>query len=126
MNGFSDFIQGVVRGAVKLLVLLAAAVFLVSLLLAAVAVMLGVSIWLLVTGRRPDPARIFTQFRQSSARFTPPGGWPRQRDQRTQGRSDGQVVDVQAHEVPDNSDGKSRSGSGGRPPENEPMARVVH
>lgn len=126
MNGLSDFIQGVVRGTVKLLLVFAAAVFLVSVLLAAIAVMLGVSIWSLVTGRRPQPAKIFTRFRQSSARFTPAGGWPGQRGQRTPGRPDAQVVDVQAHEVPDNSDGRSRPGPGGRPQDNEPMARVVH
>lgn len=126
MNGLSDFIQGVVRGAVKLLLVFAAAVFLGSLLLAAIVVMLGVSIWSLVTGRKPEPARIFTQFRQSSARFTPPGGWPGQRGQSTQGRRDPEVVDVQAHEVPDNADGKSRPAPGARAQGNEPMARVVH
>ncbi len=127
MNGLSDFIQGVVRGAVKLLLVLAAAVFVISLLLAAIVVMLGVSIWSLVTGRKPQPARIFTQFRQSSARFTPPGGWPGQRGHGTRGQLDAQVVDVQAHEVPDNTDGKSRpSPSDRRPHDNEPMARVVH
>ena len=126
MNGLSDFIQGVVRSAIKLLLVLAATVFLVSLLLAAIVVMLGVSIWSLVTGRKPEPAKIFTQFRQSSARFTPPGGWPGQRSQGTQGRPDAQVVDVQAHVVPDSSDGKNRAGPGGRAQDNEPMARVVH
>ncbi len=126
MNGLSDFIQGVVRGAVKLLLLLAAAVFLVSLLLAAIVVMLGVSIWSLITGRKPEPARIFSQFRQSSARFTPSGGWPGQRGQGSRGRPDTEVVDVQAHEVPDSTEGRSRPGAGGRPQDNEPMARVVH
>jgi len=122
MNGLSDFIQGVVRGAVKLLLVLAAAVFLVSLLLAAIVVMLGVSIWSLITGRKPEPAKIFTQFRQSSARFTPPGGWPGQRG-RPPGRPDAEVVDVQAHEVPDSTDGKSRPGPGGRPRDNEPSPK---
>ncbi len=126
MNGLSEFIQGVVRGAVKLLLVLAAAVFLVSLLLAAIVVMLGVSIWSLITGRKPEPVKIFTQFRQSSARFTPGGGWPGQRGQGAPGRPDPVVVDVQAHEVPDKSDGKGRPGSGARPQDNEPMARVVH
>ncbi len=126
MNGLSDFIQGVMRGAIKLVLLLAAAVFLVSLLLAAIVVMLGVSIWSLVTGRKPEPAKIFTQFRQSSARFTPSGGWPGQRGQGTRGRPGGEVVDVQAHEVPDSSEGKSRPGTGTRPQDNEPMTRVVH
>lgn len=121
MNGLSDFFQGVIRSAVKLLLVLAATVFLVSVLLAAIIVMLGVSIWSLVTGRKPEPAKIFTQFRQSSARFTPSGGWPGQR-----GRPDVEVVDVQAHEVSDNADGKSRAGPGSRSQDNEPMARVVH
>ncbi len=125
MNGLSDFIQGIVRGAVKLLLVLVAAVFVLSLLLAAIVVMLGVSIWSLVTGRKPEPVKIFTQFRQSSARFAPSGGWPGQRGQGTQGRRAPEVVDVQAHEVPDNADGKCHPGPGARPRDNEPMARVV-
>jgi hypothetical protein len=124
MNGLSDFIQVVVRGAIKLLLVLAAAVFLVSLLLAAIVVMLAVSIWSLITGRKPEPVKIFTQFRQSSARFTPSGGWPGRAGQSRQGRSDAEVVDVQAHVVPDSANDKSRPG--GRPQDHEPMARVVH
>ncbi len=125
MNGLTDFIQGVVRGAVKLLLVLAAGVFLVSLLLAAIVVMLGVSVWSLVTGRKPDPIKVFTQFRQSSARFSP-GGWPGPRGPGAPGRPDPEVVDVQAHEVPDKADGKSRSGPTERRNDNDPMARVVN
>lgn len=127
MNGLSEFLQAAVRGAVKLLLVLAAAVFIVSLLLAAIAVMLGVSIWSLVTGRKPDPVKVFNQFRQSCAPFTPGGGWPGQRGQGTPGQPDPVVVDVQAHEVPDDADARSRpASSAARPKDNEPMARVVH
>jgi hypothetical protein len=126
MNGPTDFILGVVRGAIKLLLVLAAAIFVVSLLLAAIVVMLAVSIWSLLTGRKPEPVRIFSQFRQSSARFTP-GGWP--------GRSGGagkpgqpapDVVDVQAHEVPDNPKADGGKARPGAPGGSEPMGRVVH
>lgn len=124
MNGLTDFIQGIVRAAIKLLLVLAAAVFLISLLLAAIVVMLAVSMWSLVTGRKPEPIKVFSQFRQSSARFAP-GGWPGGPRGGQAGRPEPEVVDVQAHEVPDKpaSDGKGRPGSAGG---GEPMARVVH
>lgn len=124
MNGLTDFIQSVVRTAIKLLLVLAAAVFLISLLLAAVVVMLAVSIWSLVTGRKPEPIKVFSQFRQSSARFTP-GGWPGGPRGGRSGQPDPVVVDVQAHEVPDKpaANGKNRPASPGN---DEPMARVVH
>lgn len=125
MNGLTDFIQGVVRGAIKLLLVLAAAIFVVSLLLAAIVVMLAVSIWTLLTGRKPEPVRIFSQFRQSSARFAP-GGWPGRPGGGKPGQPAPDVVDVQAHEVPDKpraDGGKSRPGAPGG---SEPMGRVVH
>jgi hypothetical protein len=124
MNGLTDFIQGVVRTALKLLLVLAAAVFLISLLLAAIVVMLAVSIWSLVTGRKPEPIKVFSQFRQSSARFTP-GGWPGSPRGGSSGQPDPVVVDVQAHVVPDKpaADGKGRPGATDN---GEPMARDVH
>jgi hypothetical protein len=124
MNGLTDFIQSVVRSAIKLLLVLAAAVFLVSLLLAAIVVMLAVSIWSLVTGRKPEPIKVFSQFRQSSARFAP-GGWPGGPRGKRPGQPEPVVVDVQAHDVPDNAaaKGKNRPGAPGG---GDPMARVVH
>ncbi|MEO8543312.1 MAG: hypothetical protein ABJA49_06915 [Betaproteobacteria bacterium] len=123
MNGLTDFIHGVVRATIKLLLVLAAAIFVVSLLLAAIVVMLAVSIWSLVTGRKLEPIKVFSQFRQSSARFKP-GGWPGRPGGGT-GKPETLVVDVQAHEVPDKTaaDGKARPGS---PGSDDPMARVVH
>lgn len=125
MNGLTDFIQGVVRGAFKLLLVLAAAVFVVSLLLAAIVVMLAVSIWTLLTGRKPEPVRIFSQFRQSSARFTP-GGWPGRPGGGKTGQPAPEVVDVQAHEVPDNPKAEGGMSRPGAPGGSEPMGRVVH
>ncbi|HQZ04379.1 MAG: hypothetical protein KBF63_12105 [Rhodoferax sp.] len=124
MNGLTDFIQRVASIAIKLLLVLAAAVFLISLLLAAIVVMLAVSIWALLTGRKPEPIKVFSQFRQSSARFTP-GGWPGGPRGGRPGQPEPVVVDVQAHEVPDKpaTDGKSRPGASGG---GEPMTRVVH
>ena len=125
MNGLTDFIQGVVRGAIKLLLVLAAAIFVVSLLLAAIVVMLAVSIWSLITGRKPEPVRIFSQFRQSSARFTP-GGWPGRSGGRKPGEPAPEIVDVQAHEVPDSPGSDGGKPRAGRPGGGEPMGRVVH
>jgi len=124
MNGLTDFMQGVVRTAIKLLLVLAATVFLVSLLLAAIVVMLAVSIWSLLTGRKPEPIKVFSQFRQSSARFSP-GGWPGRPGGGGPGQPRPEVVDVQAHEVPEppKADGKTRPGTPGG---SDPMGRVAH
>ena len=73
MNGLTDFIQRVASIAIKLLLVLAAAVFLISLLLAAIVVMLAVSIWALLTGRKPDSAS-FASRRPASRRVAGPAG----------------------------------------------------
>lgn len=113
----TDFLDRVLRGVFKLLLGLALAVFLVSLLIAAIVVVLGVSLWSLITGRKPAPVVMFNRFRQTSQRYTE-GVWP---GRSTSGRSSGDVVDVQAHEVPEDAAAPApRSGPG-----NDPMARML-
>jgi hypothetical protein len=116
MNGLFDFFARLVRGILKLVLGVAALVFVLSLLLATLVVVLGVSLWALITGRKPAPFVVFNRVRQTSQRYTQ-GVWP--------GRGPvqpmGDVVDVQAHEVPDAPtprDATPRSG-------NDPMARVI-
>lgn len=101
MNGFFDFIGRVLRGVFSLALGLAALVFVLSLLLASLVVVLGASLWALLTGRSPRPVAMFSRFRQSSQRFAPT--WPpRSGGQGHSARpSAGDVVDVQATEVPD-------------------------
>lgn len=119
MNGLFDFFARLVRGVLKLVLGVAALVFVLSLLLATLVVVLGVSLWALITGRKPTPFVVYNRFRQTSQRYTQ-GVWP--------GRGPGtappmgDVVDVQAHEVPDAPaaprDVPPRSGG-------DPMARVI-
>jgi hypothetical protein len=119
MNGLFDFLASLVRGVLKLVLGVAALVFVLSLLLATLVVVLGVSLWALITGRKPAPVVVFNRFRQTSQRYTQ-GVWPG----RGPAQSMGDVVDVQAHEVPEapapRAASPRSSGPGG-----DPMARVI-
>lgn len=91
MNPVSDLLSRILRGALKLVLVLAALVFVLSFLLAALVAVLGVSIWSLITGRKPAPVVMFSRMREQSQRYTQ-GMWP--------GRTaPGDVVDVDATEV---------------------------
>jgi hypothetical protein len=104
MNGLFDFFGRVLRGVLKLVLGLAGLVFLLSLLLATLVVVIGVSLWALLTGRKPAPAVVFSRFRQTSQRYRQ-GVWPGAGGSGTQ-RPMGDVVDVQATEVPEPSSGQ--------------------
>ena len=95
MNELTDFLGRVLRGLIKLTLVLAAGVFVVSFLLAAVVVVVLVSLWSLITGRKPAPVVMFSRMRERSQRYTQgmsQGVWP--------GREPaGEVVDVDATEV---------------------------
>ena len=92
MNGITDFLARVLRGVLKLALALAATVFVLSFLLAALVLVLVASLLSLLTGRKPAPVVMFNRMRARSQRFTR-GAWS--------GRPAGDVVDVQATEVPD-------------------------
>lgn len=106
MNDLSVFLSRVLGGVIKLVLLIAASVFVVSFLLAALVVVLGMSLWSLITGRKPAPVVMFGRMREQSQRYTQ-GMWP------GQGRQEplGDVVDVQATEVVEDA---SPSRPGGR------------
>jgi hypothetical protein len=77
------------------------AIFVLSLLLAVLVVVLVSSLWALLNGRKPAPVVMFQHFRQASQRYNG-GVWPgRPGAGRAVGRGtvEGDVVDVQAHEV---------------------------
>lgn len=122
MNELFDFFGRVLRGVFKLALGLAGLVFLLSLLLATLVVVLGVSLWSLLTGRKPAPAVLFTRFRQSSQRYSQ-GAWPGGAGGGAR-RPTGDVVDVEATEVPDAPAPVSGRESGSRSGP-DTMARVL-
>lgn len=95
MNAFTDFLALVLRGVIKLVLVLAATVFVVSVLLAVLVIVLLASLLSLLTGRRPAPVVLFSRMRQNSRRYTR-SVWPARPAQPA-----GDVVDVEASEVPD-------------------------
>ncbi len=94
MNSLTDLLGRLLAGAIKLLLVLAASVFVVSFLLAALVAVVLVSLWSLVTGRKPAPVVMFTRMREQSKRYTQ-GAWPAA----ARGEPPADVVDVQATEV---------------------------
>ncbi|MCU0941067.1 MAG: hypothetical protein MUE35_00765 [Hydrogenophaga sp.] len=98
MNALADLTGRLGRAVLRLALGLAAAVFLLSLLLASLLVVLGVSLWSLVTGRKPAPVVLFTRMREQSRRYSQ-GVW-RPADAPS-ARRPGDVVDVEAREVQD-------------------------
>lgn len=105
MQTFTDFLGRLISGAIKLVFVLAATVFVVSFLLAALVAVVLVSLWSLVTGRKPAPVVMFNRMREQSQRYTQ-GVWPGA----ARGEAPADVVDVEATEV---RDGPKR---GGEPP----------
>lgn len=96
MQTLTDFLGRLIAGAIKLVLVLAATVFVISFLLAALVVVVLVSLWSLITGRKPAPVVMFTRMREQSQRYTQ-GVWPGA----ARGEPPGEVVDVQATEVKD-------------------------
>ncbi len=105
------------RGVLGLLVGLAVLVLALSLLLAALLVVAGMSVWALLTGRKPAPVAVFQRFRQHTQRYTGgmAGGVWRGGPGSAAPLRPGDVVDVQAHVV---TDAPVAAGT-------EPMRRVV-
>lgn len=99
MNELSGFLNRLLGGLIKLVLLIAASVLVLSFLLAAVVVVLAMSLWSLITGRKPAPLVVFGRMREQSQRYSKgmQDMWP------GQGRREpmGDVVDVQATEVVD-------------------------
>ena len=96
MNALAELPGRLLRGVFKIALGLALAVFLVSLLLASLVLVLGVSLWSLVTGRKPAPVVMFARMRERSQHMAQ-GVWRTDRAH-TRGAD---VVDVQAREIDD-------------------------
>lgn len=91
-------IRNILRFFLKLLLGIFAAVFAVSLLLAALVVVALSLLRSLITGRKPAPAMVFGRFQ----RYSPQGMWPGGPAQSTPaGQRAADVVDVEVREVRD-------------------------
>lgn len=100
MNGFTDLLSRALRGVLSLVLGLGLALLALSLLLAALVVVLGMTLWALITGRKLAPVMVFQRFRQASQQYAG-GAWPGRTGRPTPPGRDLDVVDVQAHEVPE-------------------------
>lgn len=103
MNVFTDVLNRLVSGLLKLVLLLAALVFVASFMVAALVAVVGVSLWSLVTGRKPAPVVLFGRMREQSKRYTQ-GVWPTRSAQPA-----GDVVEAEIREVKDDSDAPAPS-----------------
>lgn len=93
MTAITDLLARAGRTVLRLLLLAASLVFALSFLLAALFVVLGLSLWSLLTGRKPAPVVLFNRLRERAQHHTP-SGWPGSAT-----RPLGDVVDVEATEV---------------------------
>ncbi|MEY4979226.1 MAG: hypothetical protein RLZZ352_1496 [Pseudomonadota bacterium] len=107
MNGLMNVVGRLLGAVLKLTVWLAVSALVLSLLLLALLLVLGSSLWALLRGRKPTPVLMFQQFRQASQRYTG-GSWAGRAGRR--GADD--VVDVQAHEVPESPPASARAHPG--------------
>ena len=104
MTGFPEWLGHILRRLLKLVFGLALAVLALGFLLAVLLLVLGMTVWALLTGRKPAPAALFTRFQQTSQRYTQgvwPGGAPGSHSARYEASEVVDVVDVVAHEVPE-------------------------
>lgn len=122
MNAITDFLARLLGTALKLLLSLAALVLVLSVLATAVLVVLAVSVWSLLTGRKATPSVVFGRFRATSDRVTR-GVWPHRNRPEGPRRAPGDVVDVQAHEVPDDGASHADGASPDKKPGEEPVSR---
>jgi hypothetical protein len=86
---------GILRAAVKVVLLLLTALFVLGLLSVGLVVVLATMIRFLLTGRKPAIVTTFTRFNQAARQFRP-GSWSGHAGASTDSAD---VVDVQAHEV---------------------------
>jgi hypothetical protein len=96
MNLIFDTVASLLRGVVKLVLLVFAAVFALSVLLAGLLVVIVLVLRFLVTGRKPAVVTTFARFNQTAQQFRP--GFRAGASGGSQTNS-ADIVDVEAHEV---------------------------
>lgn len=92
MNLLSEFVAGILRGVVKVVLVLLTALFALSVLCMGLVVVAVMVLRFLLTGRKPAVVTTFSRFNQAAQQFRP-GGWAGNRS------DSADIVDVQAHEV---------------------------
>ena len=100
MNLLSELVASILRGAVKLVLLVLAAIFALSVLCAGLLVVAFMVVRYLLTGRKPAVVTTFTRFNQAAQQFRPgfrPGFGQGPASEAHPGNAD--LVDVEAHEV---------------------------
>lgn len=95
MNGLFELVAGLLRGVVKLVLLVFAAVFALSVLCAGLLVIGVLMLRYLVTGRKPAVVTTFSRFNQAAQQFRP-GFRPGTAAPHANAAD---IVDVEAHEV---------------------------
>ncbi len=100
-----SFVGQFLRFVLKLVLLAFGLVFAVSLIAAAVLVVVLNLFKALLTGRKPAPAMVFGRFQ----RFSPQGMWPgtAKREGAKKATSAGEVVDVEVREISDARTGRN-------------------
>ena len=92
MNPLFELITSLLRGVVKLVLLVLAAVFTLSVLCAGLLVVAFMVLRFLLTGRKPAVVTTFTNFNRAAQQFRPGGASAARQD-------NADIVDVEAHEV---------------------------
>jgi hypothetical protein len=87
-----NFISGFIRFVLKLMLAAFGLVFAISLLLAALIVVVVSLLKSLITGKKPAPVMVFSKFQK----FAPSGMWPGA----VKAQDKNNVVDVEVREVP--------------------------
>jgi hypothetical protein len=99
METFSALVTGVLRGVLRVALLVFTVSLIISLIFLALVATVFTVLWSLLTGRKPAAYTTFTRFRQSAQQFRQ-GGWAARGGPGFSNAPQGDVVDVQASEVP--------------------------
>ncbi|GAA6142882.1 hypothetical protein [Hydrogenophaga sp. 5NK40-0174] len=110
MSSFSEVLNSLFRGVLRLVLVVASGIFVLSFLAAALIVVVAVSLWSLLAGKKPAPVMMFEQFKARSQRFGQgqwgQGGAANGRDPASGQNAD--VVDVEVIEVEESAVRKDR------------------